>query len=143
MSETLYAAFQTAVKNEFNVSEVIDGWITQAGYPVVTIQVSSDRKQVEVRQNRYLRNETIHHDQTQWKVPLNWASSIENTDFSYSKPMTILRNSSMKINFNKPIDWIVFNVQHSGSIPILSCLYCIDNIINDYYSMIRLLPGEL
>lgn len=115
VSETLYAAFQTAVKDEFNVSKVLDGWITQTGYPVITVQVSSDRKQIEVRQNRYLRNNTIHHDKTQWNVPLNWASNLENSDFSYSKPMTILTNSSLKINSNKPIDWIVFNVQQSGS----------------------------
>lgn len=115
VSETLYAAFQTVVKDEFNVSKVLNGWITQPGYPVITVQVSSDRKQIEVRQNRYLRNETIHHDKTQWNVPLNWASNLENSDFSYSKPMTILTNSSLKINSNKPIDWIVFNVQQSGS----------------------------
>lgn len=111
---TLYAAFQTAVKNEFNVSEILDGWLTQAGYPVISVHVSSDRKQIEVRQNRYLRNDTIHHDKTQWKVPLNWASNVENSDFSYSKPMIILKNSSLKIHLNEPIDWIVFNVQHSG-----------------------------
>lgn len=122
MPETLYTAFQTVVQNEFNVSEVFDTWITQTGYPVISVEVSSDRKQINIRQNRYLRNETEHHDKTLWKIPLNWATNLNNSDFSYSKLMTILTNSSMKINLAEPIDWIVFNVQQSGSSIIVSAV---------------------
>ena len=114
--ETLFAAFQTVVKNDFNVSEVLNGWVTQPGYPVISVHVSSNRKQIEVRQNHYKRNSTIHDDKMQWKVPINWASNVENSDFSFSQPMTILMNSSLTIDLKEPVEWIVFNVQQSGKV---------------------------
>lgn len=114
--ENLYAALQTQVGDHFNVAEVFNGWVIQPGYPIISVQVSSDRKYVEIRQNRFLQNDTIHHDKTQWTVPLNWASDKRNSDFTYSKPMAILRNSSMEIEFDEPIDWIIFNVQQSGTV---------------------------
>lgn len=116
--ENLYAALQTQADNDFNFAEVFNGWVIQKGHPIISVRVSSDRKFVEIRQNRFLRNDTIHHDKTQWIVPLNWASNRQNTDFAYSKPMAILRNSSMKIELDEPIDWIVFNVQQAGNINV-------------------------
>lgn len=117
--ENLYAALQTQAGSDFNFAEVFNGWVIQAGHPIISVRVSSDRKFVEIRQNRFLRNDTIHHDRTQWVVPLNWASNRQNSDFAYSKPMAILRNSSMKIELDEPIDWIVFNVQQAGKMDAL------------------------
>lgn len=122
--ESLYAALQTQAGNDFNAAEVFNGWVVQKGHPIISVRVSSDRKSVEIRQNRFLRNDTIHHDETQWVVPLSWASNRQNSDFVYLKPMAILRNSSMKIELGEPIDWIVFNVQQAGKINVFLAFHC-------------------
>lgn len=114
MPEKLYAAFQKEVKNEFNVAEIFDSWVSQPGFPVLNVNIASNRKQIEIRQKRFLESNPNHEDKTQYNVPLTWASNIENSDFSNTKPTAMLLNSSLQIELKKPIDWIVFNVQQSG-----------------------------
>lgn len=125
--ENLYSAFQDEVKDEFNVTDVFDSWVSQPGFPVLNVHLSNDRKHIEIQQKRFLDIGPNHGDKTQYKVPLTWASNNENTDFSYTKPMAMLLNSSLAIELKKPIDWIVFNVQHSGKYMVLSRLKCFDN----------------
>lgn len=112
--ENLYTAFQMEVKNELNVTEVFDSWVSQPGFPVLNVYLASDQKQILIRQKRYLDSNPNHEDKTQYNVPLTWASNNENSDFSKTKPMAMLLNSSLQISLNKPIDWIVFNVQQTG-----------------------------
>lgn len=132
--KNLYSVFQNEVKDELNVADVFDSWVSQPGFPVLTVHLSDDRKHVEIRQKRYLDNGPNHEDKTQYKVPLTWASNYENTDFSYTKPMAMLMNSSLKIELKKPIDWIVFNVQYSGKQVILSWIECFDVKFDQFFS---------
>lgn len=111
----MYSAFQNEVKNEFNVTDIFDSWVSQPGFPVLNVHLSNDRKHIKIQQKRYLDSNPNHEDKTQYKVPLTWASNNENTDFSYTNPMALLSNSSLQIELKTPIDWIVFNVQQSGT----------------------------
>lgn len=116
MPQSLYAAFQQEVNNDFNVTDIFDSWISQPGFPVIDVHIASDRKVIEIRQKRFLQTNPNHDDKTQWAVPLTWASNNENKEFSHTKPMAMLKNASLQINLKKPIDWIVFNVQQSGAL---------------------------
>lgn len=114
MPETLYAALQRAVGDECNVAEIMDGWVTRPGFPVLHVNVAADRKRVAVTQKRFLQIGPNHHDKTLWTVPLTYATNKENSDFSFTKPTAYLTNASLNIALKEPADWIVFNVQQSG-----------------------------
>lgn len=81
---------------------------------MLNVYLASDQKHILIRQKRYLDSSPNHNDKTQYKVPITWASNSENIDFSHTKPMAMLVNSSLQISLNKRIDWIVFNVQQTG-----------------------------
>lgn len=113
--EKLFAAFQNEVGNNVNTTDFMGSWVYQAGYPLLTVNFSSDRKSATITQKRYLRNKVNHEDETLWKIPITYASDRDNSDFSSTKPITVLSTETMQIDFKNPIDWIVFNVQQTGN----------------------------
>lgn len=113
--EKLYAAFQGVMPNDGNVVNFMSSWVEQAVYPILNVNVSSDRKTVEISQKRFLRNNPTHHDDTLWRIPITFATNNINSNFSQTKPSMFLITKSQQIYFEEPIEWIIFNVQQSGS----------------------------
>lgn len=136
VAQNLYAAFQAEAGNDYNVTAIMDGWLTQRGYPVVDVKVAKDRKRIAVTQKRFLTSNPNHHDKTVWNVPLTYASNKENTQFSNTKPTAILSNSSMEIVLSEPIDWIVFNVQETG----IGCCTLAPSFFGASFSLFRFYP---
>lgn len=114
--ETLYAALQSSVGNESNVAEIMDGWVTQPGFPVLNVKLTGDRKHLIITQKRFLRSNPNHQDKTLWNVPLTYATDKENSNFSNTKPVALLTKESSKIDLKEPAEWIVLNVQQSGKV---------------------------
>ena len=114
MPKKLFAAFQKEVGDNFNVAEILSGWISQSGYPILNINVTIDRQYVMITQKRFLQKNPNHQDKTVWKVPITYANNHENTDFMNTKPLNMLSDKCLKIKLKRPIDWIIFNVQQSG-----------------------------
>lgn len=88
-------------------------WTTQSGYPVVTIEVSDDRRSLSISQKQF----QLQHknNDNAWNIPLNYATSDENSNFSDTTYKMILSgNETINITFPNEIDWIVFNVQQTG-----------------------------
>lgn len=112
---TLFTAFQNEVQNDQNVTEFMSGWIAQPGYPVLNVNVSSDRKTVVISQRKFLRNDADHHDDTLWQIPLTYASDKHNIAFNETKAITFVAKESVTIKLEEAIEWIVFNVQETGS----------------------------
>ncbi|XP_055325495.1 uncharacterized protein LOC129579438 [Sitodiplosis mosellana] len=112
--ETLYAAFQEQLSNGLNVTEFMSGWISQPGYPVLNVNVSSDRKSIQISQRKFLRNNAEHQDKTLWHIPITYASNKENVDFKQTKTDTFFAEESRTIDLPEAIEWIVFNVQQTG-----------------------------
>lgn len=114
MPEMLYAALQNESEIDHNVGEVMNSWVSQPGYPILSVNVASDRKHIIITQKRFLQNDSNHQDKTRWHVPLSYASNKENSNFSVTKPFTLLSNYTLHINLSEPVDWIIFNVQQTG-----------------------------
>lgn len=112
--KALYAAFQSEVGSDFNVTETMGSWISQPGYPILNVNIANDRKRITVTQKRFLQSNPNHHDKTLWHVPVTYASGKENSDFTDTKPITLLTNQSLEINLKEPVDWIILNVQQTG-----------------------------
>lgn len=114
LPEKLYAAFQSEVGNELNITDILSSWVDQAGYPILNVKLANDRKHISLTQRRFLQNNPNHQDKSLWNIPVTYASNKENSDFSGTKPITMLSNYSLEIKLKEPVDWIIFNVQQSG-----------------------------
>lgn len=94
----------------------MDGWTSQAGYPVVTVDVAENRTDMHISQKRFLLKNMNHTDTTKWDIPLNYATSrdeFQNT----TKQFWLRKNDAAKVitaQLNNKTDWIVFNVQQTG-----------------------------
>lgn len=91
-------------------------WITQPGYPILNVNVANDRKRIRVTQKRFLQNNQNHQDNTLWHIPVTYASGKENSEFTDTRPIILLTNQTVEINLKEPADWIIFNVQQTGTV---------------------------
>lgn len=110
----MYAAFQKEIDNDIDIANIMSTWVVQAGYPVVNVNVQSNRKEISVTQKRFLLANPDRDDKQIWEVPLTYATSLENNDFNNTKSTLILSKGQLSIEFEKEIEWIVFNVQQTG-----------------------------
>ena len=115
MPEDLYAAFQNEVQpSELNVSEFLTPWVIQPGYPVVNVNVQTDRRTIELTQRKFLLNNAKHNDKTLWNIPISYASDKHNKNFNETKSTVHLTGEKLEIKLNDEIEWIVFNVQQTS-----------------------------
>lgn len=95
----------------------MEPWTTQAGYPVITINVHENRASLQVTQKRFFLNEQNREDKTVWTVPMSYATANDNSDFATTKARFFLPpnyDEGLNVTIPDKIDWIVFNVQQTG-----------------------------
>lgn len=109
----LYAAFQQQITTDINVTEFLSGWVTQPGYPVLNVNISNDRKTVELTQRKFLPHNSKHTDKTTWTIPITYASNKQ-SDFNKTITNQFLSNGLLRIELGEAVEWIVFNVQQTG-----------------------------
>ncbi|XP_012269271.2 aminopeptidase N-like [Athalia rosae] len=121
-SDDLFAALEEAKREagilpHVDVKEVMDTWVNQMGYPVVTVTRNYTTSTAEVSQERYLSvnaTTTDDHDY-KWWIPLNWASEAS-PYFNETVPTSWIRaqdESVIKSGFD-PEGWIILNIQQTG-----------------------------
>ncbi|KAF2889802.1 hypothetical protein ILUMI_16371, partial [Ignelater luminosus] len=95
---------------ETNVSDFLDSFIKQSGYPLVTVNFSENRSQIILTQERFLRmNE--EGNETRWTIPLKYIAEIND------EMESVWFNSnqeSLIFNFPTNINWIKLNFGRSG-----------------------------
>lgn len=101
---------------DLNITQIMNNWITQKGYPVLYVEMNEKRTLAYFTQKRFLDNAT-RIDNSKWEIPISYAHSTENVDFSNTRPSSIFRSDSREhvINFEKEIDWLIVNVQQTGN----------------------------
>ncbi|XP_015517533.2 aminopeptidase N [Neodiprion lecontei] len=117
-SDRLWEAIQEAVDangQSLNVKEVMDTWVTQAGFPVVTVTRDYDENTAVLGQERFfLRDKSLYDSAVYWWVPINWATASD-PDYSVTTPTTwIPGNESITIQSPSNSDWILLNKQQTG-----------------------------
>lgn len=113
----LYDALQSVAgeENKLNVTSFMGSWVTQAGYPVLSVSIN-DAKSITVKQTRFLRNYggNGHEDQTLWHIPITYATNKNNADFNSTSTTAFIKDQETTIDI-KDVDWVIFNVQQSGN----------------------------
>ncbi|XP_017767301.1 PREDICTED: aminopeptidase N-like [Eufriesea mexicana] len=118
-SDDLWEAMQNALDRsdtphlDFRVKDVMDTWIEQTGYPLVTVTRNYSTGDTIIRQEPSIFSE----DQTrkQWWIPINYATKSA-YNFSVTKPMYFLKpdDKDIVIHGIHVDDWIIVNLQHTG-----------------------------
>ncbi|XP_015186361.1 PREDICTED: aminopeptidase N-like isoform X2 [Polistes dominula] len=107
--------------SKLSVTNMIDNWISQGGYPVVTVTRNYKEKSATVSQRKFTYDEPTKDKNTDlWDIPLTYLSV--NDDWSNPKKMWLLQNDKEQIirnistinNKQNQIDWILVNVNKTG-----------------------------
>ncbi|XP_076637043.1 uncharacterized protein LOC143349583 [Colletes latitarsis] len=116
-SDDLWEAMQSVLNKtdyaNIQMKEVMDSWIEQTGYPLVTVTRNYTTGNVTIRQepSPFSRDKTMR----KWWIPINYATKSA-PDFSKTKPIHWLRPSDKDITIQgiDVDDWIIVNLQHTG-----------------------------
>jgi puromycin-sensitive aminopeptidase len=90
---------------------IMDSWIFQKGYPLVSASISDDGSTITLSQDRFLYTEGSEPDKTIWSVPIvmkvGTASGVEEVRY-------LLEEKSAEIKLDSPADWASANAGGSG-----------------------------
>jgi len=129
--EDLWSVLQDALdesavlQNKFSIQEVMDTWIGQKGYPLVTVTRDQRTGKTTFAQERFRLYERFdkHHENTseaeakeRWWIPINFATR-SNPDFTSSLATAWLSpevDELVMTNSTAPQDWIIVNAQYAG-----------------------------
>lgn len=129
--EDLWRALQDALdetavlRNKFRIQKVMDTWIGQKGYPLVTVTKDWQTGRTAFTQEcfRPYKKFGMHRNisktdagDARWWIPINFATR-SNPDFSSTSPAAWLSPQVDELvitDGTAPQDWIIVNVQHTG-----------------------------
>lgn len=90
---------------------IMDSWIFQKGYPLVSAAISEDGSTISLSQDRFLYSEGDEADTTIWSVPVvlkvGTTSGVEEVRY-------LLEEKSADITLDAPADWATANAGGSG-----------------------------
>jgi puromycin-sensitive aminopeptidase len=88
------------------VRQIMDSWIFQGGYPLITVEVDggSGGHALRLRQERFIYDG--HPGDERWVVPINLRASVGG---SLQRQRLLLDAESATISFDGPVDWVVVN----------------------------------
>ncbi|XP_015184598.1 PREDICTED: aminopeptidase N-like [Polistes dominula] len=141
MPDQLWKIFEDMMNLEkFNIKEIMDTWLNQKGYPLVTAKRDLNTGMIIVTQKRFKLSDIDHDkdeesddddndnedddddyddddkaDDVKWWIPINYTSKSE-VNFSSTLPTHWLKpqDENLTIDNIDPNDWFVFNVQQTG-----------------------------
>lgn len=90
---------------------IMDSWIFQRGYPLVSASISEDGSDISLEQNRFLYQKGEAADSTIWSVPvvLRSGSGSDVSEIRY-----LLEEKSAKLRLDAPADWVAVNAGGNG-----------------------------
>ncbi|KAK2581484.1 hypothetical protein KPH14_005150 [Odynerus spinipes] len=115
--EDLYTALADQIIDNSlkdRIDKFLDSWTTQAGYPVVNVEILPNTSRVVLSQERFLlRNQKNESIDKIWYIPITWVTDIE-PQFNNTKPQFWLTSAQDYVEIDNKEQWIIFNVQQAG-----------------------------
>ncbi|XP_060551724.1 aminopeptidase N-like isoform X2 [Ruditapes philippinarum] len=122
----LWDALEQQAKKEnkpIKVREVLDTWILQMNYPVVTISKDANEK-VKIKQERFLKDKNAKDPGTytspfdyQWKIPFTMTTSTDAKFNQTDSDVAWLKGQERSLQRDYPTgpnSWIIGNIQQYG-----------------------------
>ncbi|XP_046824209.1 glutamyl aminopeptidase-like [Vespa crabro] len=114
-TDDLFKILQEQVGTEINVTEIMDTWTRQNGFPVVNVH-KTENKYI-LTQKRFLADPDTQIDPTESDYGYKWIIPITYITNKSSKPILIWFNnnaSNLVIELKEPVEWIKFNKDQIG-----------------------------
>lgn len=111
----LFQIMQEASPDHLNVTDIMDTWTRQKGFPVVNVH-KSDNKYI-LTQKRFLADPDAQFDSSDSKYGYKWTIPITYITNRTSKSNLLWFDKSadnLVIEFNETIEWIKFNTDEVG-----------------------------
>ncbi|XP_012288916.1 aminopeptidase N [Orussus abietinus] len=123
-SDDLFRALDEAAKNKeilpksVTVKDIMDTWVEQMGYPLVTVTRDYKTGKVTFEQERFLVDDPPKDDNHdyKWRIPINYASPDSEESFDETSPSLWLNDASITTNIKnlKADDWFIVNKHQTG-----------------------------
>ncbi|XP_028172441.1 membrane alanyl aminopeptidase-like [Ostrinia furnacalis] len=119
--ELMYSALEKGVNTTnslalypgHTIGDIMSSWISQAGHPVLDVQVNYEAGSVTLTQRRFYINGSHTSDET-YKIPITYTTG-DNPNFVNTKPAFIMEGKTHTFNIhNFTQTWIIFNLQETG-----------------------------
>jgi len=141
-SSQLWEAIQEAGVTSIDVSSVMDSWISQTGYPVVTAERVYGHNMVNFKQARFFLS-GAKNDTTLWKVPISYTTK-DSLDFSDTKPKVWLNEKSLTKSIGaSPSSWFLANVNQTGYYRVNYDLQNWELLAKDYLRLPSIVQTQL
>ncbi len=93
------------------VRRIMDSWIFQGGYPMVSVTTSADGRRLHLVQERF-RYLIDAPDDTRWAVPLKVRYATESG--AVTTTTALLDGDTIEIELPEPVAWVVVNADGHG-----------------------------
>ncbi|XP_013184610.2 membrane alanyl aminopeptidase [Amyelois transitella] len=97
------------------IKDVMSSWITQAGHPILTVNVDYESATASLTQNRFYINSSRSSEEV-YRIPITYTTKAS-PNFSGTKPVLIMDNKTQNISLNGSLNedsWVIFNIQETG-----------------------------
>jgi len=107
-SDDLWASLSEATS--VPVAEIMNSWIFNPGYPVITIKRDVNGESAHLTQDRFLTDAHVEPlNKTSWEIPLTWYSQYRST-----KKRAIFKKGYSKMHIKYPRGWMKLNADQYG-----------------------------
>lgn len=94
------------------LADIMDGWVRQPGFPVITAIVKYQEHKIEISQKRFVLNGAA--DDSTWWVPIS-ITNASDPRFNNTKPTYWLSNTTQPLIVDVILDqWVILNVNQTG-----------------------------
>ncbi|XP_068631136.1 membrane alanyl aminopeptidase-like [Battus philenor] len=100
---------------ETNISSIMNSWISQAGHPVLQVDINYEENKITLTQKRFYINSTNESNEL-YKIPITLTTGLA-PNFENTKPLFIMHNKVETIDVqvkSTEKHWVIVNLQETG-----------------------------
>ncbi|XP_072760399.1 thyrotropin-releasing hormone-degrading ectoenzyme isoform X2 [Anoplolepis gracilipes] len=99
---------------EIILSQMMNSWISNHGYPIISVTRDYNKGTAVVRQQRFTYDQSSSDTQTTWYVPLDYINKTRNDWSSPTKTWLYSEAETVVDDVGAQDSWVVFNVNKTG-----------------------------
>lgn len=116
-SDILFNTLNDAwAEKDQDLKKIMDTWVTQSGYPVITVTRDYSKKSAKVTQQEFFAKKTTTKSEKKWTIPINFISETEK-DNGDMKPTNWFNSENNTLDVDLKTNqehWVIFNKQQTG-----------------------------
>lgn len=95
------------------VQEIMNSWIFQEGYPMISASLNADKKSIAINQKRFYYLNGSSESNVLYQVPIMLRAKLKGESKLVEKTI-LLKDCETTVNLEQELEWIVINAGGSG-----------------------------